>query len=233
MTTMVKNWHELWDGGKYKTAEDDLSLRALLDLDALYSVTEGAWQEYVRDVINKLGNTNRKAVLLEIGCGAGAFLRVTESWYDNQWGVDFSARQIEVCRQALPVGNFTVCEACDINLETGFFDIVISTGVFSYFPNLDYTRIVLNKMLELLKEEGAGAVLDVTDIKSKDAYLSAKLNAVGEEAFSQLPPQTYYSKEVFVEFTETNGLTYRIEPQTIANYSNTPFRFNFFFWKGK
>ncbi len=232
MTKMVQQWHELWDGEKYKTVEDALSLRALLDLSAFYSITEDAWREYVRDTITKLGKMNQKISLLEIGCGAGAFLRAIEPQYDL-WGMDFSDQQIKVCRQALPDGHFSVCEACDINVDPGFFDIVISNSVFQYFPGTDYAKTVLNKMLVLLKKNGAGAVLDITDIQHKDAYISAKRKASDEKVCDQLPDQSYYSREIFIEFAETNGLTYQITPQKISNYANTPFRFNFFFWKGK
>ncbi len=232
MTKMVQQWHELWDGGKYKTVEDSLSLRALLDLSAFYSITEDAWREYVRDIINKLGKVNPKSSLLEIGCGSGAFLRAIEPRYDL-WGVDFSDQQIKVCRQALPAGHFSVCEACDIEVDPGFFDVVISNSVFQYFPGIDYAKTVLKQMLVMLKKNGAGAILDITDIQYKDAYISAKKKAFDEKACDQFPDQSYYSKETFIEFAETNGLAYRIEPQAITGYANTPFRFNFFFWKEK
>lgn len=225
-----EDWRRTWDGGKYKTAEASLSLRALLDLNAYYSVTEGAWQEYVRDTINKLGKTNREATILEIGCGAGAFLHVLEPMFDNLWGVDFSQRQIELCRQALPSGNFTVCEARDIDFQENFFDLVLSNGVFQYFPDFDYAKVVLSKMLAILKANGVGVVLDVNDIEHKDAYIALKTKTRGEE-FLQLPPQIHYPQEMFIEFAETNGLAYRIEQLSIQNYSNTSFRFNFLFWK--
>jgi len=228
MTEMTKKWQKLWDDGKYKTVENSLSLRALLDLSAFYSITEDAWREYVSAIISKLGRANRNTSLLEIGCGAGAFLRAIESKHEL-WGVDFSEQQIKICRQALPAGYFTVCEACYIDFDSGFFDIVISNSVFQYFPTTDYATTVLQKMLVLLKKNGAGAVLDVADIQYKDAYIEAKRNALGEEAYRQFPSQLYYSRELFIEFSETNGLVYSIEPQAIAGYSNTPFRFNFFF----
>ena len=122
LQALQKDWHDVWDGGTYSTHEEALSLRALLDLGTYYSITDRAWWMYVTRIIQKLGKTDRKTTLLKIGCGAGALLRVLEPLFDNLWGVDYSAQQIEVCGRALPSGHFSVCEACDINFDAGFFD---------------------------------------------------------------------------------------------------------------
>lgn len=232
MRTNYKNWHNLWDGGKYGTQENELSLKSLLNLAGFYTITEEAWRAYAEGVINTLGKKDTNAVVLEIGCGTGAFLSVLEPMFEQLWGVDFSEKQISICRQALPKGHFIVAEAAKINLQAGSFDLCLSNSVFQYFPDLDYAETVLNKMLVLLKEDGNGAVLDLTDVEFKNRYIDMKMKHLGKEAYSQFPAQLFFSRQMFVAFAEKNGLKYKIEPQAITNYPNASFRFNFFFWKG-
>lgn len=86
-------------------------------------------------------------------------------------------------------------------------------------------------MLTLLKVDGAGMVLDVADVEFKDDYIDMKMSTVGAEEYHKFPPQLYYSRQMFVTFAQENGLRHKIDPQDISNYPNTPFRFNFFFWK--
>lgn len=129
------NWYGLWDGENYKTQENDLSLKALLNLDGFYTITVETWQAYVIGAVNKLGR-DKNAVVLEIGCGTGAFLSVLEPMFDQLWGVDFSTQQIEICRQALPKGHFTVAEADKIELQAGSLIYAYLTAYFSTFPIL-------------------------------------------------------------------------------------------------
>ena len=227
-----KTWQKIWASNQYSTVEKTLSLRALIDLNAFYSISTESWQNYVLGILKKTGKTNTDLSILEIGCGSGALLKVLEPFSSQLTGVDYSAKQIATCRLALPNGSFSIGEAKDIDFAAQSFDLILSNSVFQYFPDLAYTKEVLNKMLACLKNGGVGVVLDLADIEYKDAYLAWKKRELGEKTLATShPTQMYFSTLFFKEFAEKNTLKFQIEKQNISGYNNTEYRFNFFFWK--
>ncbi len=226
-----KTWQKIWRSDQYSTVEKTLSLRALIDLNAFYSISTASWKNYILSILKKTGKTNTDLSILEIGCGSGALLKVLEPFSSQLTGVDYSAKQIATCRLALPQGSFSISEAKDIDFAAQSFDLILSNSVFQYFPDLAYTKEVLNKILVSLKNGGVGVILDLADIEYKDAYLAWKKRELGEKILATYPTQMYFSTLFFKEFAEKNTLKFMIEKQNIAGYSNTEYRFNFFFWK--
>ncbi len=168
------------------------------------------------NVLKTTGHTNTSLKILEIGCGSGAFLKVLEPFSAQLTGIDYSAKQIQTCQLAMPDGNFSVCEAENINFSPNSFDLILSNSVFQYFPDLDYTTVVLNKMLKNLKKGGVGVILDLADVEYKENYLEWKKREIGGKSVGTYPTQMYFKKIFFKRFSEEKEIHYRLENQNIS-----------------
>jgi SAM-dependent methyltransferase len=81
----------------------------------------------------------------EVGCGAGAILYDLHRQGYRIGGLDRSAALIGHARQAMPGGQFTCCDAADLN-ATESWDAVVSFSAFEYFPSYEYARQVIEAM---------------------------------------------------------------------------------------
>jgi SAM-dependent methyltransferase len=114
------------------------------------------------------------------------------------------------------------------------FDIILSNGVFHYFPNLDYAENTLKEILKVLKPGGKGVILDLNDIEKKEAYETyrrGKLELGEYERLYKDLKHLFFHKSWFEKFTNKYNLKYRIKDQSIPGYENSKFRFNFYFEK--
>jgi ubiquinone biosynthesis O-methyltransferase len=81
--------------------------------------------------------TNRK--VLEVGCGAGDFSITLSQKGAQVWGVDFSARAIEIAQAKSRVhksnAQFRVADAQNLPFEDGTYDVVFSCECLEHVPD--------------------------------------------------------------------------------------------------
>lgn len=218
-------WREVWGARRLGTAVSPL--QALIDLDGFDTgagrIAEPAWRDYVARIARQLGMRPGESVL-EVGCGAGAFLLPLHEAGLRVAGIDFSPALIEAARAALPGGEFVVGEATAI---AGRYDYVVANSVFHYFPDAGYAGRVLAAMLAAARL--GAAVLEVPDAATRDQAEAARRGALGEEAYRQKYAgleHRYYSRQDLVAAARSAGFEAAIHDQAIDGYAQNPFRFN-------
>ncbi|MBF6465632.1 class I SAM-dependent methyltransferase [Nocardia beijingensis] len=225
-------WKQIWDNRTLDRSVGSTlaQLMAADGLDSAFSqLGTDAWTAFVHDVADRLHLTPDHSVF-EVGCGAGAFLYDLDRMGCRVGGIDQSAALIDIARDAIPHGDFAVADAADLDIEPRA-DIVVSCGVFLYFPSLDYARRVLVAMAR--KALHGVAILDVPDLAKVEAAQRFRIDAAGGPAayadrYEGLEHMFYERDWIHLELAAAGLTGIRIEDQRIAGYGNAPFRFNAF-----
>ncbi|MDX9893241.1 MAG: methyltransferase domain-containing protein [Patescibacteria group bacterium] len=213
------------------------SLADLIGYDGFDSkigrITEAEWRKYVSQTIAKL-RISKNDKILEIGCGAGAFLLPLYEQGYNVAGLDYSQSLLDAAKKVLVGANLVCGQANNLPFKNGEFDVVISNSIFHYLPSIDYAAKVLNEMFRVLNQSGRAAVLDINDQAKQDFAEDLRRKEIGnkeyEEKYKGLG-QLYYPKSFFENFAEEHDIKFVIEPQVIDGYQNSLWRYNFYFYK--
>ena len=239
----ITTWYDIWLKKGSATKVDKKDTRKLLDLikfDGFDSgggvMTESFWLALIESVCKKI-NFKNGSNLIEIGCGAGAFLY---PFYNrgtlNITGVDYSESLLKIAREAMPKAHFICAEANSLSFNKDSFDIAISNSVFHYFPDYKYAKEVLSEIVRVLRSGGEGLILDINDLSKKEYAENKRREELGVEEYEMRYkdlPQMYYDKKLFEEFASENKLEFEIFDQNIDGYTNSQWRFNFYFKKSE
>jgi 2-polyprenyl-3-methyl-5-hydroxy-6-metoxy-1,4-benzoquinol methylase len=118
-----------------------------------------AWEFYraVKDYAGRLGRTlTPESRILDFGCGWGRVLRffLKDVLDDRLYGVDVDPAAIEMCRQTMLYGTYTVTQRCPpTEFSSDTFDLVYAYSVFSHLSEADHIRWV-EEMARILKPGG-------------------------------------------------------------------------------
>jgi trans-aconitate methyltransferase len=202
-----------------------------MDLDGFDSgagrVSVEDMREYALIIGKRLDITEGMSVY-EVGCGAGAFLYslCEQSPQLRVGGCDFAENLVRIAARQFPAGEFVVAEAVSISAEPKY-DIVLSNGVFHYFPNLDYARRVIERMID--KTSSVMAILDVpnagTRVEAERARRAQLGTEVYEKKYSGLD-HLYYEPSWFGALAKKYDCEWEYFAQLIPNYVQNPFRFD-------
>ncbi len=227
---VTTGWDAVWASRALPGAAGSV-LQGLIDADGYDSahggVTERAWREYVARWGATLGLAAGGSVV-DVGCGAGAFLLPLAEAGVRVGGIDRSSVQLGLASRAIPEGEFAVADALDLAPEPRV-DVVVSMSTFIYFPTLDYAARVAEAMVS--RATRAVAILDLADAARRAEDLRRRVRAAGGEAayarrYAGLE-HLYYDREWTVGLLEASGLSdVRCETQSLDGYGNAPFRFN-------
>lgn len=226
---MLNKWEQVWNQ-KQLEPTPDLSLEQLLEADGFSSQfgglkESGAWLEYVERLANQL-EISQDDSIFEVGCGAGAFLYRFYQKGNNVGGIDYSANLAKIALSVMPKADISVGEAIDIPV-TNQFDIVVSNGVFLYFPTYEYAASVLQRMVQMATK--SIGIFDVPDLSKQDEALTVRKAKLGEAEYQEMYQgldHLYYSKEWFQQELANEPVQVRIEDQNIRGYGNNEYRFN-------
>lgn len=152
--------------------------------------------------------------VLEIGCGAGAYLSELSKLYKlNLNGIDYSPTLIQKIRSHLD-GNFICLNVLNNALpfmnET--LDLVMSFGVFMYFETESNVLKVLNEMDRVCKPGGKIFVGEVSDYDKQDLAKKVRFRTHNnqEKLVDDNPDHLYIDKKVFFEFAQSKGYDIQI-----------------------
>lgn len=164
-------WKGVWD----KKADSDDWRRAhgynignvcVLDFSIMDAILE--------DVKEKL-EINRDNILLDVGCATGQTTFELSKNVKKAVGTDFSPKMIERAKREYKKDNlaFEVCPAHELPFPDNSFDRLLCYSVFLVFPDLDYTKEVLNEFIRVTKPNGIILVGDITDVDKKEQFYSS------------------------------------------------------------
>lgn len=230
-------WKKIWER-KGNEASGEIELADIIAIDG-FDTGAGAfsvnsWVSFVKEVQQHL-NIKEKQKILEVGCGAGAFLLPMSHANIEVFGIDYSRSLVALCSKIMPLGVFKVAEAKTIPFEDSFFDAIISNSVFQYFESLSYAENVVNEMARALKSTGCIALLDVNDAAKKYEYESIRRAKLGNDEYDTLYENLthqFYKKEWFEAIANRLNVQCVIQDQNIIGYENSKFRYNVFLSRG-
>lgn len=224
----MNNWQDIWNRREVQ-AKDRPMLQDLIRLDGFDSgagaISLEAWQAYVARRAGDMGLKVDWSVF-EIGCGAGAFLLPLRERGCKVGGVDYSAALIAAAEEAMPEGHWQVGSADQSFGEDIVYDAFVANSVFQYFPDEDYAGKVVATMARVARH--AVAILDVPDARLAAQAEAARRQAAGEETYKQRYAGLHHLV-LLPDWFRTKvpaGWQVRVTPQDIAEYGNSPYRFN-------
>ena len=230
-TTEQDLWKSIWER-KGNEVSEKIELAELIAIDGFdtgagnFSVN--SWLTFVKEIQVRL---NIKGKILEVGCGAGAFLYPLYNADINIFGIDYSSSLVDICLRIMPSGIFKVAEANILPFEDLFFDAIVSNSVFQYFESLTYAENVINEMARTLKSTGNIALLDINDASKKQEYELIRRAKLGDDDYYRLYgslTHQFYRKEWFENIANHLNFECVIENQNIIGYDNSRFRYNVF-----
>lgn len=223
-------WRSIWEEKGHALGEA-LDLSVLISADG-YDTPFGAleerpWREFVLRRARELGLEPGDSIF-EVGCGAGAFLRVLDEYGCTVAGSDWSSSLVQVASRAMPSGSFLAEEAVATGPEPQY-KAVVACGVFTYFSSLAYAEATLERMAR--KATGAVALYDLPDAGTMGEAMEFRRDAAGgDEAYAkrydQLEHQFYDRDWTRALFERVGLVDVHIESQDMDQYGNARFRFN-------
>ena len=223
-------WREIWAGRRLDPQRGSV-LAQLLAADGFDTgfgdVIEENWVAYVRGWAAELGLGPGTSVF-EVGCGSGAFLYELRRLGCSVAGLDQSESLVAVARSVLPDAAFSVADAAGVPTEPQA-DVVISVGVFCYFPSLDYAEKVIERMAA--KAGRAVLLVDLPDLARRGAALAHRVATVGgPDAYAaryEDLDHLYFARDWVADKLRSVGFDeVHTADQDLADYSNAAFRFN-------
>ena len=225
----MDKWRQIWK--KRKIPADIAALETLIRADGFDTgsgkITEKEWLCYVKFISGKMGISKRDSIF-EIGCGSGAFLYPLYEMGHRVGGIDYSSSLIRMANKKMDAMDFSVCEARQLQTREKY-DIVIANSVFQYFPDLEYARDVVDRMIE--KSVKATAILDLPDsdfeIESEREREANHDVSEGEYKMKYIGlSHLYFKRKWFFDLLEKYNFRIDIFDQKIWQYGNSKFRFN-------
>lgn len=222
----MNKWKEIWNK---RNVSAETTLEELLKEDGFDSgagkMGVEAWREYGKFIHEKL-KLNGDDTIFEIGCGSGAFLYLFYELGYKVGGIDYSEVLVNKAKVIMPKMEINVAEAIDLD-SSKKNDIVVSNGVFHYFPNLEYAEKVIEKMIN--KAFKKVSILEVPNINLQEESEKARRGMLPkgeyEEKYKDLP-HLYYDQNWFYEIGRKYNCKVNTFPQNIKGYGNNKFRFN-------
>ena len=225
----MQNWQQIWNKRGH-TEETPHDLQRLLEIDGYDSgagrIAAEDFRKYVCVIGERLAISDGSSVY-EVGCGAGAFLFALCETYDLRvGGCDYAPPLIAMVRRLFPVGAWDVVEAAEI-VTVPRYDVVFARGVFHYFPNFDYARRVLERMIA--KADSAVAILEVPNVETREDAERVRRDELTPELYEEKYrglEHLYYAPQWFGEIADKNGCDWERFDHRVPNYAQSRFRFD-------
>lgn len=237
---MANNWKNIWENRQFNElvfGQDDINalFTELKRADGFDvgggEIAEDALLRQYEDIKARLvkGAPTPVKSVYEFGCGSGANLLLFERDGFTCGGIDYSSALVSIANRVLKTKDLTCGEAITAEVSPKY-DCILANSVISYFPDTDYTLGVLEKMFQ--KTNYSIGLIDVHNIEKKDAFIAFRRKNIEnyDEKYADLN-KLFYSRELFADFAERNGLKIEFSESAVENYWNNEFVFNCFMYK--
>ena len=225
MNRRSETWLRIWER-KYAGTQEN----ALHVADGYDELSPRDFEKMVKCFL-KLAGIPENSRILDVGCGAGAFLKHA-CGYQHLSGIDYSEAAIRAIRERLP-GDFRVADAVALPFDAAVFDAVLSFGVFIYFDSLGYAEKVLYEMYRVLKPGGRMFIGEVNDKAKIDRYRELRVEKeadMGRKVMKNAAvDHLFFEKAFFEDFSGTVGCLVEIVDEDtlgIPYYSCSHYRFS-------
>lgn len=184
------------------------------------------------NIKNYFGKDNLFSVY-EVGCGSGPNLMLFAKEGHKCGGLDYSNNLIKIAKRVLNKYqeniDLQVDEAKKLSSDIKY-DVLYSNSVFSYFPSLEYTYEVLEKMYQ--KSKGMIILIDIHDSEKKDAFLSYRRKMIPnyDEKYKNLN-KLFFPRSFFEEFANQKNMKIYFEESNVDGYWNNDYVYNCYMYK--
>jgi ubiquinone/menaquinone biosynthesis C-methylase UbiE len=141
----------------YARRENDLARYSLFNTGHLFFIQERERQALALLKRSGVSSLESKRIL-EIGCGAGYWLREFLRWGarpENVVGVDLLPDRVAEARRLCPEGMRVECRSAEkLVFPSASFDIVFQSTVFTSILNKDLKRGIAAEMVRVVKPDG-------------------------------------------------------------------------------
>lgn len=222
-------WYDVWQrkgerfvasGGRVPSR---MELVALSGYDSRTSALDLAEFDRQRDHIVASTGITEVDTVYEVGCGAGALLHCLEPLCAGVGGSDYAPALVDVARAGVHSGDLHVLDAIDLNPRPRY-DVVVSNGVFIYFPDPEYARNVLELMVA--KARRAVGIFDVNDLATREQHQAERRVGYGEAAVSGPLQQLYLDRTFFSSAAGDLGMSCVIRDSVMTGSINGRYRYN-------
>ena len=222
----MNTWKDIWV--KRKTLDvDKITHNDLFKLNGYDNLRSTITE---KTIIPALSTYSEKMNLMiadsiyELGCGSGAFLY---HWYKlghSVGGCDISESLLEYANKTIPDSVWECIEGNKLKVKDKY-DHVVSFGTFFYFPDYEYAKEVVYRMI--MKANKSISIFDIPDLELKNESETFRKETIPnyEESYANLK-HLYYPKEWWVNIANELGLTAVIYNQNIKGYTNSDWRYN-------
>ncbi len=239
---MNNNWREIWEkhcaDGNILQGKDEEKIFMELKRSNGYDVIGGGryewWIEMFTQIKQELfypGNRNIEAIksVYEVGCGSGANLYLFEKEGIQCGGIDYSKNLLDSAKKILRSDDLICEEAIHMPVDLKY-DVVLSNGVFHYFPNAEYAWEVLEKMYQ--KAKYAIGLTDMRDKEKEEDYIAFRKNNIEnyEERYKNLDC-LFYPKSFFLDFASKHHADIKFSALDVKGYWNNEYSFNCYIYK--
>ena len=226
---MSNNWLDVWS--KRNTDSKKINLSELILLNGfdspLGNMKENDWTNYVDNIIRNYG-LNYGSSIFEVGCGSGAFLY---PFYNSNYkisGIDFSKNLVSIANRIfkLNTNKIQTCSAEKLDYSNKFH-FVVSNHVFHYFPSLNYSFEVLEKMFLKCSKKVILLGLPNYDFKieSENKRRGILTFKEYEKKYSNLNI-LYFKKDDFKNFAEKKNANVEFFNHQMPGFVQNKFRFD-------
>lgn len=225
----ARTWYDVWQrkGERFaasgRVVPGRAELAALSGYDSRTSALDLGEFDRQRDHIAASLGIGANDTVYEVGCGAGALLHALEPLCAGVGGSDYAPALVDVARGVLDSGDVEVREASEVQ-PLPRYDVVVSNGVFLYFPDAEYARDVV--VLMAAKARRAVGVFDVNDLARREEHQAARRAAYGADAATGGLRQLYLDRAFFTSLAATLGLSCVIRDSVMTGSVNGRFRYN-------
>ena len=169
--------------------------------------------KYLYETIKDIVVSKEPSTLIDIGCGQGEFCKLISSCGIKSFGVDLSAKQIEIAKakgvdaQAIDIKDIDQKYDC----ATAVFDVI------NYLPK-DYIEQFLKHSYNLLND-GGYFIFDINSLYGFDAVAQGTLTIDLEDKFIAIDA-IYEEDTLYTDITlfSKNGNCYKKDNGTIEQY---------------
>ena len=232
----IMTWKEVWSNTEcnyYSRAKIlNFSPRTLEDLIEImdFDISSEDWEKNISVVMETSCNDIPKNIL-EVGCGAGAWLFPFYKMGSRVSGVDFLPYLIECAKSIMPEGRFYSADADEALFGEEKFDLILCNSVFQYFRSYEYAEKVLINMLSHLGDSGACLLTDLFCEDKKDEYKKFRIDElkISEEEWDRRYSSSghlYLNRDRIKSLCSQNGFNAKIINNRFIGYNHSKFRFD-------
>lgn len=167
----------------------------------------------------------------EVGCGSGVNLYMFQKYLENVTvgGVDYSEALIKIASKVLRSSDIKCGEAIHMDCDLKY-DVVISDGVFPYFPTCQYSEAVLQKMFQ--KANYLIIINEIHDFDKKEECIQFRRQMIDnyDKKYEGLD-KTFLPQKMFYDFADKNNCDIKFTKNRNPAYWNSDFIYNCYIYK--